>query len=55
MKRVKSDWRGNLNTDTLSDELIYISVEGPAIEDYNCMLALERWWQDRQRARRPQN
>ena len=54
MKQVKSDWRGNLNTDTLS-KLIYISVEGPAIEDYNCMLALQRWRQDGQRARRPQN
>ena len=54
MKRVKSDWRGNLNTDTLS-ELIYISVEGPVTEDYNYMLALERWWQDGQRAKRPHN
>ena len=54
MKRVKSDWRGNLNTSTLS-KLIYISVEGPEIEEYNCMLALERWWNDGQRARRPQN
>ena len=52
MKRVKSDWRSKLTTATLS-KLIYISVEGPDIEDYDCLPALERWWQEGERARRP--
>ena len=52
MKRVKSDWRSNLQTATLS-KLLYISVEGPEIEDYDCQPALERWWQEAQGTRRP--
>ena len=51
MKRIKSDWRSSLATSTLS-MLLYVSVEGPEIQDYNCLPALERWWFGRERQRR---
>lgn len=43
MKRIKHDWRSSLATDTLC-KLMYISIEGPTHEEYNCAVALDRWW-----------
>lgn len=52
MKRVMSDWRSSLNTETLS-MLMYLSIEGPEPDGYNSALAVQRWWEEGERARRP--
>ena len=52
MKRIKNDWRSSLTVDTLS-KLMYISLEGPSVEEYDGASALDRWWEGSQRARRP--
>ena len=34
VKRIKSDWRSNLRTETMN-HLLLAAIEGPALEDYN--------------------
>ena len=53
MKRIKSDWRTSLASDTL-DNLMRISImhEGD-IDDYDPRPAVNRWWLSGQRQRRP--
>ena len=52
MTGMKTDWRSRLNTSTMS-KLMYISTEEPSVKEYNCMLTLQRWWEESQ-GRRPQ-
>ena len=52
MKRIKSDWRCQLNTETL-DQLIRISVSGPKLSEFDPKPAVQRWWLEGQRSRRP--
>ena len=52
MKRIKSDRRSKLNSSALS-QLMYISIQGPDIHERNCLRALQRWWGERQRQRKP--
>ena len=43
LKRIKSDWRSRLGTETL-DHLMRISIDGPDLESYNAARALQHWW-----------
>ena len=43
MKRIKSDWRSCLNTDTL-DDLLRISLSGVSVHDYDTVRAVNQWW-----------
>ena len=43
LKRIKSDWRSRLRTETL-DHLMRISIDGPDLESYNADRALQHWW-----------
>lgn len=53
VKRIKSDWRASLTTDTMTD-LLAVSIEGPTLEAYNAERAVHLWWTRGQRSRRPQ-
>ncbi|XP_051997784.1 zinc finger protein 862-like [Xyrauchen texanus] len=50
-KRIKSDTRASLHTDTVED-LIRISV-GPSLEDFDARKSVASWFSQGQRARRP--
>ena len=50
-KWIKRDWRSKLSTITLS-QLMDISIQGPDIHEYNCLRALQRWWEEGQRQRK---
>lgn len=52
LKRIKSDWRSRLETETL-DNLMRISIDGPDLESYNAARALQHWWDKGERQRRP--
>ncbi|WAR09929.1 ZN862-like protein [Mya arenaria] len=52
VKRIKSDWRACLNTETL-DNLLCVSLEGPSLERFNATRAAHLWWTRGQRQRRP--
>ncbi|XP_073716873.1 zinc finger protein 862-like [Misgurnus anguillicaudatus] len=52
MKRVKSDWRTSLNSVQLH-RLLFLSIEGPKLQDFDAGLVVERWWTCSQRQRRP--
>ena len=51
--RVKQDWRARLTTPHLN-ELMRISLLGPACNEFEPMEAIRLWWQGGKRARRPQ-
>lgn len=51
-KRIKSDNRANLHTDTVED-LIRISVEGPELMDYDASQDVRLWFSQGKRTRRP--
>ena len=53
MNRVKQDWRARLTTPHLN-ELMRISLLGPACNEFEPMEAIRLWWQGGRRARRPQ-
>ncbi len=53
VKRIKTDWRATLSTSML-DLLLLVSLEGPNLDDYNALRALNRWWHGGRRARRPE-
>lgn len=53
LKRIKSDWRSNLTTDTMN-HLLLASIEGPSLDEYNSERAVHLWWTGGQRQRRPQ-
>ncbi|XP_027132692.1 zinc finger protein 862-like [Larimichthys crocea] len=42
MKRIKTDWRSNLSVNTLT-QLLFISLEGLDLEDFNSMSVVDRW------------
>ena len=50
LKRIKSDWRSRLGTETL-DHLMRISIDGPDLESYNAARALQHWWDKGERQR----
>lgn len=52
MKQVKTDWRSNLRSETLSD-LLLVQLSSPSIQDYNPTCAVELWHQESIRSRRP--
>ena len=53
MKRIKSDWRCNLSTDTL-DMLMRIDIEGQKlVQDFILRPVVNRWWLYGQRRKRP--
>ncbi|KAJ8415103.1 hypothetical protein AAFF_G00008010 [Aldrovandia affinis] len=52
LKRVKTDWRSSLTTAQLQ-RLMFISIEGPALEDFDAASAAQRWWTSSLRRRRP--
>ena len=43
LKLIKTDRRTSLNTSTLSD-LLDITIEGPALDDFSPDQAIENWW-----------
>lgn len=51
-KRIKSDIRASLHSDTVED-LIRISVEGPSMEDFDARESVARWFSHGKRSRRP--
>ncbi|KAK0148163.1 Zinc finger protein 862 [Merluccius polli] len=51
-KRIKSDTRASLHSDTVED-LIRISVEGPSLEDFDARESVASWFSQGQRTRRP--
>lgn len=53
MNRVKQDWWARLTTPHLN-ELMRISLLGPACNAFEPMEAIRLWWQGGRRARRPQ-
>nr|XP_054771798.1 zinc finger protein 862-like [Lytechinus pictus] len=52
MNRIKTDWRVRLHTTTL-DDLMVISLEGPAEEIYTTDSAVTRWFKAGKTTRRP--
>lgn len=52
-KRIKSDWRSNLKTDTMNN-LLMASIQGPPLEQYDAERVVHAWWIGGQRERRPQ-
>ncbi|KAM9559994.1 zinc finger protein 862-like [Salvelinus alpinus] len=51
MKQVKTDWRSNLKSDTLSD-LLMVQLSSPEIREYDPIKAVMLWHQDSVRSRR---
>lgn len=51
-KRIKSDVRGSLHVDTVED-LIRISLEGTSLEEFDAKEAVQMWFGQGKRARRP--
>ncbi|XP_062580302.1 zinc finger protein 862-like [Saccostrea cucullata] len=51
MKRVKSDWRSSL-TPSMLRMLMFISIEGCPLEEFNSTRVLDKWW-NAGRAKRP--
>ena len=52
LKRIKCDWRSSLTTSQLNN-LMLVSIQGPSVEEYYAQVALQRWWEQGQRQRRP--
>ncbi|KAJ8014476.1 hypothetical protein DPEC_G00040630 [Dallia pectoralis] len=52
MKRIKSDWRTSLSSVQLQ-RLLFLSVEGPKLQNFDAGLVVERWWTCSKRQRRP--
>ncbi|XP_014666762.1 PREDICTED: zinc finger protein 862-like [Priapulus caudatus] len=53
VKRIKSDWRASLTTETMT-RLLGVSMEGPTLDAYDAGKAMDLWWTRAQRSRRPQ-
>ena len=51
IKRIKPDWRCNLNTDAL-DILLRIDITGPPVRDLTPRTFVNRWWLSGQRMKR---
>ncbi|XP_078700280.1 zinc finger protein 862-like [Branchiostoma floridae x Branchiostoma belcheri] len=51
-RRLKSDARASLSTKTVED-LIRITVEGPSLESFDPLTAIQKWLHSGQRPRRP--
>ncbi|KAL7375143.1 hypothetical protein ABVT39_012693 [Epinephelus coioides] len=51
-RRIKSDVRGSLHVDTVED-LIRISLDGPSLEEFDAKEAVQMWFSQSKRARRP--
>lgn len=51
-KRIKSDVRGSLHVDTVED-LIRISMEGPSLQESDAKEAVQTWFSQGKRSRRP--
>ncbi|KAJ8404054.1 hypothetical protein AAFF_G00344040 [Aldrovandia affinis] len=49
MKRIKTDWRSNLSVDMLW-KLLCISIEGPAVANFDAERVVQRWLSAGQRA-----
>ena len=52
MKRVKTDWRSCLKSQTL-EKLMHISIDGVPLKDFDPLRAIQDWWADGTRTRRP--
>ena len=52
MKHIKTDWRANLDPDTLT-MLMKVEIEGKATTEFEPERAVVHWWNKGQRARRP--
>lgn len=52
MGRIKSDWRVNLNTETV-DDLMMISLKGPPEDKFSGQAAIANWWKAGKQDRRP--
>ena len=52
LKRIKSDWRSSLATEQV-DRLMLVSLQGPTFDDYEAEGAMNKWWTNGQRSRRP--
>ena len=52
VKRILGDWRLSLGLKTI-ETLLQISMEGPEPEDFAPDSAVDRWWENSTRARRP--
>ena len=53
VNRIKSDQRTGLAEQTTED-LIRISINGPSLENISPIPAIELWWEDSMRIRRPE-
>ncbi len=51
LKVIKTDWRTNLQTETLSD-LLEINMEGPGLSSFSADPAVALWWEDCKTTRR---
>ena len=49
LKRIKSDWRSM----EMLDSLMAVVLEGPTLQYYNPAGAMDKWWKQGQRTRRP--
>ena len=55
MKRIKSDWRCALQSETM-DMLMRVQIQGPKKQaDFHPRAAVDRWWLSGQRRRQPNN
>lgn len=52
MKRIKADWRANLNIPSLQ-RLMFLAIEGPRPEQFNAEMAVHQWWTSSKQGRRP--
>ena len=52
VKRIKSNWRSSLTTDTL-DALVRISLDNGPLEHFDPTAAVNHWWDAGEHARRP--
>lgn len=53
LNRIKSDQRTRLVEQTTED-LMRISINGPSLQNFNPIPAIELWWEDSTRSRRPE-
>ena len=52
LNRIKSDQRTRL-VERTTEDLMRISIDGPSIEEFDPIPAIEIWWKDTKRTRRP--
>ena len=51
MKRIKSDWRANLTTESM-DRLMRVDIEGPEVRHFVPRPIVNRWWLEGERTKR---